>query len=143
MRTASLLLWTVQAGMGQRTPIDVTAPRPVYEAMLQIQRLSPIPIHYEDLQYVFAGDFHNVAGSVLTPQQMAANPRARLMIPKGGRLSATIAVDASNGKLPDSLATSNALNSILAALRSESVPGRFGLETGLLPSLWSPSNNTP
>ena len=55
--------------------------RPVREAVLQLQKLASIPIHYEDLQYYFAADLQ------------AAAPNSTAVVPRGGSFSVNVPVD--------------------------------------------------
>ena len=88
--------------------------RPVDTIVRQIETLSGIPINYEDLLYSNPADTMNIATSVAP----AASPSAQLIVPRGGVLSVPIIVDLVTQKLLDSLATTNALNSLLSAASS-------------------------
>jgi hypothetical protein len=75
--------------------------RPMSEALLQLQKLTSIPINYEDLQYYSAADLQAPSPTVTGAD-----------VPKGGSFSVDVPVDPA-GKLPDDLSVSIALNTRL------------------------------
>jgi hypothetical protein len=92
--------------------------RPIYEAVLQLQQLTSIPIHYEDLQYYSAADLQ------------APNPGVTgADVPKGGSFSADVPLDPA-GKLPDDVSVFIALNTVIAAAQAAgAVPGTFRVDS--------------
>lgn len=112
--------------------VDSSSPyvsRPVYEAIRQIQKLSSIPINYEDLQYDFTDDLTDTANSVLTAAQRTENPNTKVIVPKGGSFSANVPVDPSTGKLSDALSVGNALNIVISDAQAAGViPGSFRVD---------------
>lgn len=98
--------------------------RPVDTIIRQIEKLSGIPISYEDLLYANPSDTMDIGNSV------SKVPGTHLIVPRGGVLSVPIVVDSVTQKLVDSLATSTALNALLsAASSSPMVAGRFRLDS--------------
>lgn len=72
---------------GQSVAIAVTPgianhTRPVYAAIQRIQKLTPIPINYEDLQYNSTGDVSNIASL-----GKSAAPKRQVLVPVGGSFS--------------------------------------------------------
>ncbi|MEO5924188.1 MAG: hypothetical protein ABIR70_10205 [Bryobacteraceae bacterium] len=110
-----------------QTRVEVTAPRPVYEAILKLQSLSRVAINYEDLRYDSANDVEDASGWILTPQQRQDHPNAKVIIPKAGSLSATLPTDGA-GKLPDVSTTEQALAAVLAAQSASNTPGTLHSE---------------
>jgi len=111
-------------------PRSPYASRPVYEAVRQLQKLTSIPINYEDLQYGFPGDTQDVAASVLTPTQRANAPSAKVIVPKGGSFDVNVPVHPATGRLLDALAVSNALNAAISAAQAAGVvPGSFRVDS--------------
>ena len=91
--------------------------RPVREAVLQLQKLASIPIHYEDLQYYFVDDLQ------------AAAPNSTAVVPRGGSFSVNVPIDPA-GKLSDDASVATALNSVIAAAQAAgAVPGTFRLDS--------------
>jgi hypothetical protein len=100
--------------------------RPVDTIVRQIETLSGIPINYEDLLYSNPADTMNIATSVAP----ASSPGVQLIVPRGGALSVPITVDPVTQKLLDSLATANALSSLLSlASNSPIVAGTFRIDS--------------
>jgi hypothetical protein len=74
--------------LGQTSPtVDVSDPRALAQAALQLERLIGVAINYEDVPYAYAGDISNVTASVMTPAQRAASPVAQIIVPRGGEIS--------------------------------------------------------
>jgi hypothetical protein len=99
---STLTLFCVSSSQGQTTNQTVTVndPRPLAAASDKIEQLSGLPVNYEDGPYVNAADLQDVTSKVLTPSQIgAAGPNFRLIVPRGGQLSAVIAVDTTTGGL--------------------------------------------
>jgi hypothetical protein len=92
--------------------------RPVSEAIQQIQRLTTIPISYEDLQYNYANDLQDIGLST------------KVLVPKGGSFSVDVPVDPATGKLPDALSVSHALSLVIGAAHAAgAVPGAFRVDS--------------
>jgi hypothetical protein len=101
----------------QHVTIEVDSGRPMSEAVRQLQKLTSIPIHYEDLQYYFAADLQ------------AAAPNSTAVVPKGGSFSVDVPVDLA-GKLPDDPSVANALNVVIAAAQAaDAIPGTFRVDS--------------
>ena len=91
--------------------------RPISEALMQLQKLTDVPIHYEDLQDYSAADLQ------------APLPAATAVVPKGGSFSVNVPTDPT-GKLPDDLSVATALNAVIAAAQSAgAVPGTFRVDS--------------
>src|SRR5262249_14921920 len=103
----------------QRVTVAVSSKsRPLYEAILQIQKLTTIPINYEDLQYNYAGDVKDIGSST------------KVLVPKGGSFSVNVPVDPATGKLLNALSVNNALNIVIAAAQAAGVvPGAFRVDS--------------
>lgn len=98
--------------------------RPVDTIIGQIEKLSGIPINYEDLLYANPGDTIDIGGSV------SKTPGAHLIVPRGGVLSVPVVVDSVSGNLIDSLGSANALNGLITAANSSPiVAGRFRIDS--------------
>jgi hypothetical protein len=92
--------------------------RPMYQAVGEIQKLTSIPINYEDLQYYFATDLQ------------APDPTAKVVVPKGGSFSVNVPVNPASGRLSDGLSVATALNAVIAAAQAVSaVPGTFRVDS--------------
>jgi len=103
------------AAMNGQTAINVLDHRPLAVALDVLERVVGSPINYEDVPYQNAADLQDVS----TPAQKAATPGYQLLVPREGRVGAT--VDASAGPVPSS-------NSLLASYRQNAMPGDFAVE---------------
>lgn len=101
--------------------------RPLDAAVLEIEKISGLPIHYEDMRCDFAGDELDITPLIgVTPAQLALHGSVKDVVPRGGPLAAMIAVDASTGRLLDAEATSEALNAVVSAYNAPgTLPGQF------------------
>lgn len=100
--------------------------RPVDTIIRQIERLSGIPINYEDLLYSNPADTKDI-GALVAPSRGAS---AHLIVPRGGKLSISVPVDATNQRLADPTSTANALNALVAAANTSPViAGRFKVQS--------------
>lgn len=87
---------------GQTASLTLTVddPRPLAAACDKIEELSGFAVNYEDGPYANAIDLRDVTDQVLTPNQRAsAGPDFHIIVPRGGPLSATVPVQASNSKI--------------------------------------------
>jgi hypothetical protein len=92
--------------------------RPVYDAITQLQRLTTIPINYEDLQYNYVGDVKDIGSST------------RVLVPKGGSFFVNVPVDPATRTRGDALSVSTALNIVIAAAQTAGVvPGTFHVDS--------------
>ena len=100
--------------------------RPVDTIIRQIEKLSGVPINYEDLLYANPADVKDIGASV-APSSGAG---AHLIVPRGGTLSMAVAVDANTQKLADVTSTANALNALIAAANASPViAGKFRIDS--------------
>ena len=103
---------------------------PLAAAAREIERISGIPVNYEDVRCDFPADQKDITEGNVTPAQVRLNGPVKVIVPRGGPLSATIAVNASTALLQDADATASALNSIISAYNaSGTLPGSFRLES--------------
>lgn len=100
--------------------------RPVDTILRQIEKLSGIPINYEDLLYSNPADTKDIGASVAP----ASGASAHLIVPRGGTLSVPVAVDAITQTLASPVSTANALNALIATANSSTViPGKFKVDS--------------
>jgi hypothetical protein len=119
-------------GQTQASTISVNTFRPLAAVADQLQQLSQIPINYEDVRCDFPGDQTTVQGAYTAAQQALASQNGVVgplvdIAPRGGPLSATIAVNASR-QLPNAPAVASALNSFLSSYSGSTLPGAFSME---------------
>lgn len=125
------LLGTLTAN-GQTVTLTTAADdgRPVDTIIEQIEKLSGIPINYEDLLYSNPADTEDIGPSV----SRASGAGAHVIVPRRCPLSVAVAVDPIAQTLSDSISTANALKAlIVAANASPAMAGKFEVE---------PYNNT-
>jgi hypothetical protein len=99
---SALTLFCARSSQGQTAnqTVPVNDPRPLAAASDRIEKLSGLPVNYEDGPYVNAADLQDVTSKVLTPSQIgAAGPNFHVIVPRGGPLSAVITVDPTTGGL--------------------------------------------
>jgi hypothetical protein len=129
MRMATLIIAATILGSAsaQTTALSVNDPRPVNVLAEKIEALSGIPVNYEDVQYGYAADIVDVTSSVVNPSY-PGQVNFQVLIPRGGKLSALITVDATQSLSSPSSAL-NALNTVLstAAANSE-IAGKFAVD---------------
>ncbi|MBK9167950.1 MAG: hypothetical protein IPM24_10845 [Bryobacterales bacterium] len=93
------------------------------QAVDHLQRNYRIAINYEDPPFQFEGDIQDITDQVQNPRQRAANPNARIRVPRGGRL-AMPHVPVRPGVVADALP---AIGQLLSAYEGAGFPGRFRL----------------
>ena len=108
------------------THVTVNDPRPLAAIALEIERLSGLPVNYEDVPYENAADLEDVTAKIMNAAQQAqAVPGVRVIVPKGGQLVAPIPLGP-NGTLPDVVSTLSALLSAVSGYHaSPAFPSRF------------------
>jgi len=107
--------------------VTVNGGRPLAKAAAQLERLSGIPINYEDVRYENQAEVEDVTDKVTRPEQRAMAPRpVRIMVPRGGELSISVQLDPVTGRLTDVLSP---LNALLAAHLSKGLPGVYTVES--------------
>lgn len=118
-------------GQSKTITLTIDAGRPLAQALLEIEKLSGIPINFEDVRYQFPGDLEDVTAAVTNPrhEEVTGREPRQVLMPRGEQLSANFLVDEATGTLPDATSVTHALNALLAAYRSTSLPGDFKLET--------------
>jgi hypothetical protein len=124
----ALALFGVHASLfAQTATLTVNDPRPVYAGVLQIERLGSVPVNYEDLRYDDLADTQDITASIMTAAQKAQAPAGtKVIVPLGGKLMFTVAVDPASQALIGDLPTGAALHALLGAANgSKSVPGTF------------------
>ena len=124
----SIFLLAALTGNAQTVTLATAADdgRPVDTIIRQIEKLSGIPINYEDLLYSNPADTKDI-GATVAP---ASGAGVHLIVPRGGTLSVPVAVDAITQTLADSVSTANALNALIAAANSSPViAGKFTVYT--------------
>ncbi|HZU43325.1 MAG TPA: hypothetical protein VE994_11675 [Terriglobales bacterium] len=109
-----------------QTPIQISVnqARPLEAALDQLENKLGIPINYEDPRLACPSDIQDVTAQVQNAAQRAANPRTRVIVPKGGALSVDMV-------LPNVVQTGDALT-VVTALRAQyeanGYPGRFTIK---------------
>lgn len=77
-----------------RKTIEIESPRPLADAAEKLQKLSIVPIHYEDTRYEHYADLEGAKDKILTPKQkkMGASSK-RIIVPHRGKIAFSIKVD--------------------------------------------------
>lgn len=128
MKKPQFLLLVALAANAQTITLTTAANdgRPVDTVARQIEKLSGIPVNYEDLWYGNPADTMDISSAVARGSVPAG---AHLIVPRGGSLSVAVSVDPVSQKLDGSLLTANALNALLgSAANSPIVPGKFRID---------------
>lgn len=111
-------LATLLAAQTKTDTISVQDPRPLSAIAAAIEARTGVPINYEDARYENAADLQDITDSIMTPEQKAqAIPGVRVVVPKGGSLTALVTVNL-KGPFPDLLGASNALANAINAYNS-------------------------
>lgn len=127
MRTIFLLVSVgVASAVAQSSPaLAVSGSRPLMKADDALESQLNIPINYEDPKLQYAADLQDVTDEVQNPQQRAANPNVRIVVPKRGQLSIAASL------LPTQQASASDVMSLLTQFRmaheAQNLPGRFTL----------------
>lgn len=118
-------------GQSKTITLAVQGGGPLGRAILEIEKLSGIPVNFEDVRYEFSGDLEDVTAAVSNPRykEVTGQEPRQVLMPRGELLSANILVDEATETLPDAASVTHALNALLEAYRSTSLPGDFRLET--------------
>jgi hypothetical protein len=106
----------------QTGSIAVSDPRPLAKAADELERLSGVPIHYEDVRYSHPSDVVDVTEQVARPEGRAKYPNVRILIPRGGDLRVVPDVDKATGKVKNLDA---ALAELLSAHVGNGLPGVY------------------
>jgi hypothetical protein len=127
----SVLAAAYASAQSNGVTVEVATGRPLAEAITKVQELSNVPISYEDIPYAYSGDMRDITSEVVNPLHKTApgQPPPKVLVPRGGQLTASILVDSATGKLTDVLSVTSALDSLLVAYRSAGLPGNFELES--------------
>ena len=104
--------------------IRVNHPRPLEAALDELEATLGIPINYEDPQFQCANDFQNVTDQLQNAAQRAANPNARIIVPKGGSLELDSILASSSPTVADALSLANQLR---VKHEANGYPGRFNV----------------
>ena len=100
--------------------IEVSDHRPLAAALEKLQALTGVPINYEDVPYENAADLEDVS----TPEQRLQHPGYRLLVPRKGRIQATV-----DARPQASLSeTAGSVHALLASYRAAGLPGDFQVE---------------
>lgn len=83
--------------------IQASRSRPLQAALDQLEKQLGVPINYEDPRYACPEELQDVTAQEQSPAQKAANPTARIIVPKGGTLKLAATVPASVPKTADVL----------------------------------------
>ena len=110
MRTLSIVTLTavalnVVSVSAQTTSVNIqiSRPRPLQAALDELERQLGVPINYEDPRFACSEELQDITAQSQTPAQKAANPNARIVVPKGGTLTLASAVPAATPRTPDAL----------------------------------------
>ncbi len=127
----SLICTSLVWAQGPTTTLAVNDPRPVAAAAMEVERLSGVPVNYEDLRYENPADLQDITDQIMTPAQKAqATPGVRVIVPRGGTLSVPVYTDA-DGRLSDFSSVVTALNALVSAYATSPVrAGSFTVELG-------------
>ncbi len=119
--------------------LSINAPRPVAEAVAQIEAMGAIPINYEDPQYNAAPDMTGVATWNPGFTQVA---QSTVKIPTGGKLTVSIPLDPGNEERLGSVSSvQTAVQSLIEAANGASLPARFSVVVSngavfVMPTQW-------
>ena len=116
----SAMVAAIGGVMLAQTPavINVADHRPMAGALDAIEQAFGLAINYEDVPYENSADLEDVS----TPQQRAAQPGYRLMVPRKGTLSITLTGVTSQSDLWVGV------NGLLNDYRTNKLPGDFTIE---------------
>lgn len=126
-RILSVLLVAIPAFSQQLSRIDVADGRPIAQVIDNFERLSGIPVHYEDARYEYAGDIEDVSAQVRKPEYRGA-PTRLVLVPKTRSLSTTFFVG-SDGRLGNQADLERALAALMASSHTSGMPGSFRIDT--------------
>ncbi len=101
--------------------ISVDGPRPLAAAAVELQKLIGVAVNFEDAPVLYSGDIADVTSSVMTKEQAAANPSARIFVPRGGSLLWT----SQKPIVLSGLAVEGLVNSLVAANNAKDYTSHF------------------
>ena len=100
--------------------MTVDESRPLAAALLALEPHLGVVLNYEDAPIVFSGDATDVASSVMTSEQRAAHPEAKVIVPRPGKLTWSLPEESRS-----LAAVKTAVESMVTAYNSTGLPGRF------------------
>ena len=118
---ATIAVLSTSAALAQTIiRVDLTDPRPLVQAMDQVEPGLFVPINFEEVRMENKADIVDVQ-TLMTPADIGANPSYHLIVCRGGRFTATVAVvpDGSVGE------ASIVVGALLAAYAAEELPGGY------------------
>ena len=128
-----LFLSLKPAGAQQPFTLKVFDPRPLKEAIDELERRLGIPINYEDPRYSNLDEIVDITDQVQNAQQKARNPDVRIRVPRGGELSLDAPIALKNATVSDVVAL---LVQLRQAYEARGLAGRFAVnQNNLTPSL--------
>jgi hypothetical protein len=126
------LLGFATLGGAQTKSITITANNgaPLFDAVMQIEKLSGARIFYEGTRDEFPGAYEDITEKSANPdfEKIHDMKPKRVLGPKAISLSATITVDSATGYILTPVAVEEALKAVIAAYNASSGPGAFTLE---------------
>jgi hypothetical protein len=117
----AVLLGATAAGQSPGS-IAVDGPRPLMQLVDRLEALSGVPINYEDPRYDRPAEIEDVTDRVQTAAQRSANPTARILVPRGGRLAVALPLASER---PDQADVGSLLIHMRSAYETADLPGRF------------------
>lgn len=105
--------------------IEVSDARPLKAAIDVLEDALGVPINYEDAPFANATDLQDMTEQVQSPQQRAANPGVRIIVPKGGALTLDFPLPASVRSVGDALPL---VRQLLIQHEANGYPGRFRVQ---------------
>lgn len=122
--TVLVLLATTAAALSAQitNTINVMEPRPLSAALDALEKSVGIPVNYEDPPYENEADLQDVS----TKEQRAAVPGYRLLVPRPGRVVATVQMSGATNQIESDVIFN--VNLLLASYRQSQMPGDFKVD---------------
>lgn len=102
--------------------IDVNTGRALGEAVFQLEKQAGMAIDYEDIPYAYSGDTvdnTDIVNATRTPEQKAANPNVRFLVPRYGQFSLDTSIAGSVAGV------TQLVNTLIGEHASQGLPGVY------------------
>ena len=116
----------VGLGLGQDTRwIEVSNPRPIAQALDELEKAIGFPVHYEDVRYEAPEDVEDATERLWNSLNRSEESSVRLMVPRTRSLSFSYLLEGSGERAP---MMERAVAALVASSNAADLPGQFAVQ---------------